>query len=307
MKPKGQAARFGQYWTNGTWSWTGDKEHQLWFPYAAPPPRIGKEAPNRWAAKQPIETPPFAYRLAFMVAGWRPVSKAEKVEARELFRRRNTVHRVNKEPEPDLDNLRYSPPRQGLALEDYASGVCWLEARSGLVKRHGVWTQMGRPIAGEEWASRGYTVSSLPDGLMLSREERELLARILAKSPGRKRGRPLIGEQPLNALQRKRRERAKAKALLPRESTEPGAVSLPLGAVPGPNFIVKRNNMLLDRMNKMEAQQDAMWGFLERLARQFDEVIARLDKDPDRMITSEEFRILTAMGFLGHRMKSELH
>ena len=89
MKPKGQAARFGQYWTNGTWSWTGDKEHQLWFPYAAPPPRIGKGAPNRWAAKQPIETPPFEYRLAFMVAGWRPVSQAEEVEARELFRRRN--------------------------------------------------------------------------------------------------------------------------------------------------------------------------------------------------------------------------
>jgi hypothetical protein len=65
--------------------------------------------------------------------------------------------------------------------------------------------------------------------------------------------------------------------------------------------------MLLDRMNKMEAEQGAMWEFLERLARQFDEVVARLDKDPDRMITPEEFRVISAMGFLGHRMKSELH
>ena len=286
MKPnKGQAARFGQYWTNGTWSWTGDKEHQLWFPYAAPPPRIGKGAPNRWAAKQPIETPPFEYRLAFMVAGWRPVSQAEEVEARELFRRRNTVHRVNKEPEPDLDNLRYSPPRQGLALEDYASGVYGLEARSGLVKRHGVWTQMRRPIAGEEWESRGYTVNSLPDGLMLSREERELLARILAKSPGRKRGRPLIGEQPLNALQRKRRERAKAKTLLPRERNEPGAVvSVPLGhAAPGVHFIVKRNNMFLEKMARQQQE------FLDRLSKLLD----RLESaQPDYIMKWDELEIL---------------
>jgi hypothetical protein len=60
-------------------------------------------------------------------------------------------------------------------------------------------------------------------------------------------------------------------------------------------------------MHKLEAERDAMWAFLERLARQFDEVIARLDRDPDRMITSEEFRIIAAMGFLGNRMKSELH
>ena len=310
MKPKGQAARFGQYWTNGTWSWTGDKEHQLWFPYAAPPPRIGKGAPNRWAAKQPIETPPFEYRLAFMVAGWRPVSQAEEVEARELFRRRNTVHRVNKEPEPDLDNLRYSPPRQGLALEDYASSVCWLEARSGLVKRNGVWTQMRRPIAGEEWDSRGYTVNSLPDGLMLSREERELLARILAKSPGRNRGRPPIGERAMTAAERKQRSRnQKAKASLPRGRNEPStAVPMPLGpAVPGtyPRYeaIILEIETMITKLLDVE--------LAERYHEYLGQVLDRLViAPPDYIISREEFTIITAAAVLADKLllkPPELH
>src|SRR5262249_37719495 len=45
--------RFGRYWAEGTGSWTGAKGHPLWFPYAAPPPRVGAAAPRRWAAEPP--------------------------------------------------------------------------------------------------------------------------------------------------------------------------------------------------------------------------------------------------------------
>ena len=289
MKPKGQAARFGQYWTNGTRSWTGDKEHQLWFPYGAP--RVGKGAPNRWPSKQPIETPPFEYRLAFMVAGSRPVSAAEENEARELFRRRN-ASRLRSQKIGSFWFCEHS------SVEEYASGVCALEMRDPkLVKRNGVWTQMRRPIAGEEWASRGYTVNSLPDGLMLSREERELLARILAKSPGRNRGRPPIGESAMTAAERKRRSRnQKAKASLPRGRNEPStAVPMPLGpAVPGPSLILEIEHMVSKFLE---------FELAEKYHQYLGEVLDRLAAAPPSYILSrEEFTIVAAAGVLGRRL-----
>jgi len=294
VKPKGQAARFGQYWTNGTRSWTGDKEHQLWFPYGAP--RVGKGAPNRWPSKQPIETPPFEYRLAFMVAGSRPVSAAEENEARELFRRRN-ASRLRSQKIGSFWFCEHS------SVEEYASGVCALEMRDPkLVKRNGVWTQMRRPIAGEEWASRGYTVNSLPDGLMLSREERELLARILAKSPGRNRGRPPIGERAMTAAERKQRSRnQKAKASLPRGRNEPStAVPMPLGpAVPGtyPRYeaIILEIETMITKLLDVE--------LAERYHEYLGQVLDRLViAPPDYIISREEFTIITAAAVLADKL-----
>jgi hypothetical protein len=209
-----------------------------------------------------------------MVAGWRPVSQAEEAEARELFRRRN-AHR------------RAAPQKIGSFWFGCCSPeeVCAREMRDPkLVKHHGVWTQMRRPIAGEEWESGGYTVSSLPDAVMLAREDRELCARILAKSPGRNRGRPSIGERAMTAAERKRRNRnQKAKTSLPRGRNAPGVVPMPLGPSPGVNFIVERNNMLLEKMARQQAE------ILARL----HEILERLKSaPPDYCLTGEEFRIL---------------
>jgi hypothetical protein len=51
------STKFGQYWTNGTRSRTGSAGHPFWFPYAAPPPRVGPSAPRRWAAEPESERP----------------------------------------------------------------------------------------------------------------------------------------------------------------------------------------------------------------------------------------------------------
>jgi hypothetical protein len=152
------------------------------------------------AGLPPPGSPPFAYRPAFMIAGWRPVSWAEEAEARELQRRIAAVRRTRKEPEPNLENLLYSKPRHqaGLYAEwppEYAPAVYRLEmetARALVRDGRNVWVQRA---PGHEWMQAdGYSVETLPDELMLSREDRELLARILEQSPGRERGRPPIGE-----------------------------------------------------------------------------------------------------------------
>src|SRR5262249_53552730 len=64
----------------------------------------------------PPGSPPFAYRPAFMIAGRRPVSEAEEAEARELQRRIIAVRRARKEPEPNLEHLLYSEPRNRVGL-----------------------------------------------------------------------------------------------------------------------------------------------------------------------------------------------
>ena len=75
------------------------------------------------AGLMPKSSPPFAYRLAFEVAGSRPVSQAEIEEAAELFRRRNAIHKVE---EP------YS------SVEEFALGIRVMEmadARRKALKR----------------------------------------------------------------------------------------------------------------------------------------------------------------------------
>jgi hypothetical protein len=181
------------------------------------------------AIMPPAGSPPFDYRPAFRIAGRRPVSQAEIDEALELFRRRNAIHLVD---EP------YS------SAEEFACGIYRLEMREARDKAftrgerngpRGIWAatkgaeehdgtdgpgylaplrQGPQPISRDEWRARGYSVSGLPDGLMLSREDRELLARVLAKSPGKSRGRPpnLISRLP---PERQRRRRVKWKQPTP--------------------------------------------------------------------------------------------
>src|SRR5262249_14009084 len=182
-------------------------------------PRTGPLAPRRWA-DQPVEIPPFIYRLAFILDGSRPVSKAEIAEATRLFQRRKATARARKEPEPNLENLTYSEPRNraGHYAEwppEYAAGICALERDRGVVKRNGIWTVAQQPFSHEEWATLGCRVSSLPDGLMPSREDRELLARVLAKSPGRNRGRPSIGDRAMTNAEKVAKHRLKKKLQLP--------------------------------------------------------------------------------------------
>jgi hypothetical protein len=263
-------------------------------------PRIGPLAPRRWA-DQPVETPPFIYRLPFLIAGSRPVSKAEIAEATRLFQRRKATARARKEPEPNLENLTYSEPRNraGHYAEwppKYATGICALEMRDAcaLIRDgRGVWVQR-RPE--DEWTGAdGYSIEQLSDALTLSREDRELLTRILAKSPGRNRGRQPMGDSAMTTAERVAKHRAQKKLQLPATQRALGTVKPPpLGpAVPGTNLIIERNRMLLE---KMARQQDEI---LDRL----DQILECLIKDPDRPITREEFQILAVAGTLGARQR----
>jgi hypothetical protein len=69
-----------------------------------------------------------------------------------------------------------------------------------------------KPISNEEW-ERGYEVKGLPFDLILPRDTRDMLARILAKSPGRKRGRPPLGEKAMTSTERSRKHHAAKKIM----------------------------------------------------------------------------------------------
>jgi hypothetical protein len=102
----------------------------------------------------------------------------------------------------------------------------------------------------------------------------------------RKMGRPPKYGRRMTDAERKRLSRTNHNTLSPQERPEPGAVvpSTPFGpAVPGVNFIVERNNMLLEKMARQQAE------ILARL----HEILERLKSaPPDYCLTGEEFRIL---------------
>jgi hypothetical protein len=133
------------------------------------------------------------------------------------------------------------------ALEEYACGICLLErmdarekaftrSRSGMpiagacarrlvgspvapagddngsTPGYGPWQQGARPIALDEWKAHGFSVKTIPEGLIIEREDRDLCARILAKSPGRSRGRPPIGDKATTGAERTRKYRLKEDA-----------------------------------------------------------------------------------------------
>ena len=249
----------------------------------------------------PPGSPPFEYRPAFTVAGWRPVSEAEEAEARESSRRRKASRRVGIDV-PIGDPIRpgppyweYPSPRDPSALAEYASAVYRLEAHElRLAKINGVWRQTRHEVFGD-----GFTVSSLPDGLMLTREDRELLARILDKSPGRNRGRPAIGERAMTAAERQRRSRAVI-APVPRGSQPGIVVPPPLGpAVPG-TLYEEVAQMVTNLVNVELA---------EKYHQYLGEVLDRLmSAPPDYILSREEFTVVTAAAVLADRLlPKQLH
>jgi hypothetical protein len=178
----------------------------------------------------PPGSPPFAYRPAFEIAGKRPVSAAEDTEARLHSLRRAARHRADvRHPRPQREARGiYSPM---LSSEQYACGVFALETADARTKAftraiwltpdaanaYGAWRQGAPPFTHEEWERGGercFGVETMPD--TPSTADREMMARILAKSPGRKRGRPpkangkielLLADPPRDQQHAERRER----------------------------------------------------------------------------------------------------
>src|SRR5262249_18048237 len=131
--------------------------------------------------------------------------------------------------------------------------------------------------------------------------DRELLARILAKSPGRKRGRPPIGDSAMTDAERKRRERNKT--LPPQERVEPGAVVpvLPLRpAASGISMIEEITRMVANLLDHDLA---------ERYHQYLGEVLDRLaDVPPDYILTRHEFTVVAAAAAMADRLlPKELH
>jgi hypothetical protein len=81
----------------------------------------------------------------------------------------------------------------------------------GAARAIGPWRQGTQPISYDEWKARGYGVKAAQERLIHSREDRDSLARIFAKSPGRLRGRPLKGERAMTSTERSRKRRARFK------------------------------------------------------------------------------------------------
>jgi hypothetical protein len=157
-------------------------------------------------------------------------------------------------------------------------------------------------------ARGSFGVERLPEGLMPSREDRELLARILEKSPGRNQGRPLIGDRPQTIAERVARHRAKKKLQFSEDqlpatqrALPPGAAApLPLGpAVPGIS-ITEIEQMVANLLE---------YDLAERYHQYLGEVLDRLAAaSPDYILTREEFAVVTAAGLLANRLlPKELH
>ena len=256
----------------------------------------------------PPDSPPYDFRPAFVIAGQRPVSAAEEAEARDIYRRIRAASRARREPEPNLELLRYSERRNraGRYAEwpsEYAPAIYAMEMQTAcaLVRDgRGVWVQRN---AGHEWTQKdGYAVESLPDELMLSREDRDLLARILEQSPGRSRGRlPVLAHRgKMTDAERKRRQRAKQAILLPQQA-QPGITPSPQGRVPGTPFIEEVISMMARiEMNYAEYAHDRLGEIIERIARAPDD--ARVCDTLSR----NEFVLLTAAGVLGMRLKEQI-
>ena len=84
---------------------------------------------------------------------------------------------------------------------------------NGSTPGYGLWQQGALPICRDEWDARGHDVETVPKRLILSPEDRGLAARVLAKSPGRNRGRPPSnGLWSMTNTERSRRHRAKEPA-----------------------------------------------------------------------------------------------
>jgi hypothetical protein len=185
--------------------------------YCRPLSEVEIDAARRKAALAllpPAGSPPYMFRLAFEVAGRRQVSRAENDEARRLFLQRAALRKFN---------VPHDVPHDSRA--EFAMGVSQLERLEAGRRAFnravvpaspadgaaaiGPWQQGAGAISAEELSS--YSVEALPDELIVSPETRSLLARILAKSPGRKRGRPPDGRRAMTDAERARKRRRQVK------------------------------------------------------------------------------------------------
>jgi hypothetical protein len=174
--------------------------------------------------------PPFAYRVAFEIAGSRAVSRAEYEEARRLFVARDAIIRADDPPRDSPGKIGRSPyVRPAAKSEAYALGLYGLELEDAMRKagrkRAGIWTMNSVSMSHENWGRNaeqsqqgqaGFSIEAL-DCSGFSPEEIAILSahmrslRLSGKGllPGRKRGRPSIYGKAMTNTQRSRRHRAK--------------------------------------------------------------------------------------------------
>jgi hypothetical protein len=182
------------------------------------------------SAVTPDRGPPFAYRLAFEIAGSREVTRAEYEEGRRLFLTRIAVSRAEDEPPEDAPGKIGRRPyvRPAAKSEEYGLGVYALELGDAMAKagrkRAGIWSMGAPPLshedfgrgASEEPAEDRFSVEDLnccgfspEETAILSAHLRGLRPSGKGLVPGRKRGRPSIHGKAMTSTERSRRHRAK--------------------------------------------------------------------------------------------------
>jgi hypothetical protein len=200
------------------------------------------------AIMPPPGSPPFAYRPVFEAEGRRRMSRAEAEEARRWLLHRVAIHKMDapyasrEEYAVGIyalemrDGKRKVFTRSRAAMPLAGSGT--VAGDTGVAAGIGPWRSGAPPLTRDE-LERGFGVLSPDDAiqfhlkgdqgdgdLFLSRAnvdlllrilandlsqltaDRDLFARILAKSPGRKRGRPPTGERAMTNTERSRKHRA---------------------------------------------------------------------------------------------------
>jgi hypothetical protein len=148
-------------------------------------PHTATVSPKGWASE--VGPSPALHRDAYEKAGKRRLSKKEFAEAKQAY----------------LDEVFGAAPKEQFARQLYLLEMRDARRKAFYASEPAVETTdcgtMGyrsamvpgvKPFNGGGWLLEGMKVSSFPDALLIPREDRELMARILAKSPGRPVGRP---------------------------------------------------------------------------------------------------------------------
>jgi hypothetical protein len=192
----------------------------IWRGWTAPPPRIGAAAPKRWAA-EPAGPPPFAYRavyeaLARLITPWEYAQARLNYLAWRRERHGDFATGIFRLEMADARRRagHRSVYRAPVANDDYGrkmtSGAAYSDDKNnGTARALGPWRQGVDPISHDEWRTRGYGMASIPAKLISSPKDRALLARVLAQSPGRDRGRPTVNDEPMTDAERQSDRRSR--------------------------------------------------------------------------------------------------
>jgi hypothetical protein len=133
-------------------------------------------------------------------------------------------------------SIHRTPVANDAYAREMTSGAAYSDDKdNGCAVSFGPWRQGPLPISHDEWRAHGYHIESIPAGLIPPRKDRELAARILAKSPGRPVGRPPLNGRAMTGAERVARYRAKNNsARRPTSVLGPTLSPMPLGlAAPG--------------------------------------------------------------------------